>query len=67
MIGHLYVLVRVGVDAIVELLYFAAKGLNPSFQIHRTNGYYLVFEMSQTVQYKINERLNKKKESRYYK
>ena len=30
-------------------------------------GYYLVFEMSQTVQYKINESLNKKRELRYYK
>ena len=30
-------------------------------------GYYLVFEMSQTVQYKINESLNKKRELRNYK
>ena len=32
------ILIRVRVDAMVELLYFAAKGVN--------FGYYLVFEMS---------------------
>ena len=41
----------------VELLYFAAKALNLSFKIHRMNiGYYLVFDMSQTLSIKYGER-----------
>ena len=52
----------------VELLYFAAKGLNLSFQIHRNEHWLLlVSEMSQTVQYKINDSLDKKRELRYNK
>ena len=41
----------------VELLYFAAKGLKLSFKIYRMNiGYYLVFDMSQTVSIKYGQR-----------
>ena len=41
----------------VELLYFAAKGLNLSFKIHRMNiGHYLVFDMSQTLSIKYGQR-----------
>ena len=47
-------------------LYFAAKGLNLAFHIHRNEHWLLlVSEMSQTVRYKINESLNKKRELRY--